>query len=61
MLIRNLNTKEGLCNGIRLRIAQLRPNSMESALMSGAFAGIKNSAFPFELQRKYFRYRFHLR
>ncbi|KAG3111697.1 hypothetical protein PI125_g8906 [Phytophthora idaei] len=39
MLIRNLNTKEGLCNGIRLRIVELRRNCMKAAITSGAFAG----------------------
>ncbi|OWZ01649.1 Helitron helicase [Phytophthora megakarya] len=33
------------------------PWSLRSALMSDVFKGIKNSAFPFELRRKYFQYR----
>ncbi|KAG3091379.1 hypothetical protein PI124_g16815 [Phytophthora idaei] len=65
MLIRNLNTKEGLCNGTRLRVVQLHRNCMKAAIMSGAFAGKeviiprvtligKNSGFSFELRRKQF-------
>ncbi|OWZ11614.1 Helitron helicase [Phytophthora megakarya] len=65
ILIRKMSTKEGLCNGTRLRIVQLRPNCMEAAIMGGAFAGkrviiprialvSKNSGFPFELRRKPF-------
>ncbi|OWZ02649.1 Helitron helicase, partial [Phytophthora megakarya] len=61
----NLNNKEGLSNGTRLRIIKLRPNCMKAAIMTGAFAGkvvviprvtliSKNSGFPFELRRKQF-------
>ncbi|OWY97138.1 Helitron helicase [Phytophthora megakarya] len=38
MMIRNVNTKESLCNGTRLRIFQLRPNCMEAAIIDAAFA-----------------------
>ncbi|KAG3193902.1 hypothetical protein PC128_g9825 [Phytophthora cactorum] len=65
MLIRNINTKEGLCNGTRLRVVSLRRNCMQAGIMGGAFAGkkvliprialiSKNSGFPFELRRKQF-------
>ncbi|KAG3055831.1 hypothetical protein PI124_g24176 [Phytophthora idaei] len=63
MLLRNINTKEGLCNGTRLWVVSLRRNYMQAVIMGGAFAGkkvliprialiSKNSGFPFELLRK---------
>ncbi|KAG3095780.1 hypothetical protein PI125_g16174 [Phytophthora idaei] len=65
MLIRNINTKEGFCNGTRLWVVSLRRNYMQAVIMGGAFAGkkvliprialiCKNSGFPFERRRKQF-------
>lgn len=39
MLIRNLDPKNGLCNGTILRILQMRPNTIVARIISGKFKG----------------------
>lgn len=35
MLLRNLNTKDGLCNGTRLRVINLQPNVIRAKILTG--------------------------
>lgn len=37
MLIRNLSTKDGLCNGMRLIVTGLYPNSIKAKIISGRY------------------------
>ena len=37
IMIRNLNSDAGLCNGTRLRVVSLRERSIEATIMSGPF------------------------
>ncbi|CAG7718712.1 unnamed protein product, partial [Allacma fusca] len=39
MLLRNLNTKRGLCNGTRLIITKLQPNVIFATVLTGRAAG----------------------
>ncbi|XP_056853645.1 uncharacterized protein LOC130502914 [Raphanus sativus] len=41
MLLRNLNTNEGLCNGTRLQITQLGNHLLEAKVITGTRAGEK--------------------
>ncbi|CAI9259203.1 unnamed protein product [Lactuca saligna] len=41
MLIRNINQKEGLCNGTRLMVSQLLPNVIEALIITGTCVGKK--------------------
>jgi hypothetical protein len=65
MLLRNLDQKQGLCNGTRLRLVQMRNRVLEVRIITGPCAG--NTAFipritispsegelPFELHRRQF-------
>ena len=67
MLIRNLNSREGLCNGTRLQINNLRDHCIQATIMTGAYCGRivfvprilfitedKDKKFPFRLRRKQF-------
>ena len=67
MLIRNLNSREGLCNGTRLQINILRDHCIQATIMTGAYCGRivfvprilfitedKDKKFPFRLRRKQF-------
>ncbi|XP_076924580.1 uncharacterized protein LOC143587076 isoform X1 [Bidens hawaiensis] len=65
LLLRNLNPKDGLCNGTRLLITQLLPHIVEAHIMTGKFIGhrvyipkitliYKNKELPFELKRRQF-------
>ena len=39
MLLRNINTKKGLCNGRRILVTELRPNLIIGKLLTGSAAG----------------------
>nr|KAJ0202943.1 hypothetical protein LSAT_V11C500259670 [Lactuca sativa] len=39
MLIRNINQREGLCNGTRLIVTQLLPSVIEASIITGIFVG----------------------
>ncbi|XP_076931482.1 uncharacterized protein LOC143596652 [Bidens hawaiensis] len=65
VLLRNLNPKDGLCNGTRLIVTQLLPAIVEVQIMTGKFIGrkvyiakisltYKDKELPFELKRKQF-------
>jgi hypothetical protein len=65
MLLRNLNTKRGLCNGIRLIVIDLKPNLILGKVLSGSKIGDiifipridlapTNPDLPFTLRRRQF-------
>ncbi|OWZ20553.1 Helitron helicase [Phytophthora megakarya] len=67
IMIRNLNSDVGMCNGTRLRVVSLREGSIEATIMSGPFKGKTvfipriifyseddDKEFPFKLLRKPF-------
>ncbi|XP_035713810.1 uncharacterized protein LOC118438127 [Folsomia candida] len=64
MLLRNLNTKRGLCNGTRLVVAELKPNLIIAKVITGSAKGnivfipridlITDSDLPFRLRRRQF-------
>ncbi|OWZ00029.1 Helitron helicase [Phytophthora megakarya] len=67
IMIRNLNSDAGLCNGTRLRVVSLRERSIEATVMSGPAKGNTvfipriifytnddDKEFPFQLKRKQF-------
>ncbi|XP_021953692.1 ATP-dependent DNA helicase PIF1-like [Folsomia candida] len=64
MLLRNLNTKRGLCNGTRLIITDLLANVVMATVLSGSAEGEKvfipridldtDSDLPFKLKRRQF-------
>lgn len=65
MLLRNINQKEGLCNGTRLIVSQLLPNIIEATIMTGTCIGKrvyiprikfihKSPDIPFTFSRKQF-------
>lgn len=65
MLLRNINQREGLCNGTRLIVSQLLPNIIEATIITGTSIGnrvyipwikfIHNPAdLPFAFSRKQF-------
>ncbi|CAI9271748.1 unnamed protein product [Lactuca saligna] len=39
MLLRNINQKQGLCNGTRMIVSQLLPNVIEASIMTGTCMG----------------------
>jgi ATP-dependent DNA helicase PIF1 len=39
MLLRNMSTTEGLCNGTRLRVTQMTHNVFEAEILTGLFKG----------------------
>ncbi|XP_021967368.1 uncharacterized protein LOC110862486 [Folsomia candida] len=64
MLLRNLNTKRGLCNGTRLVVVELKPNLIIAKVLTGSAEGnivfipridlIADSDLPFQLRRLQF-------
>ncbi|XP_021953640.1 uncharacterized protein LOC110850511 [Folsomia candida] len=64
MLLRNLNTKRGLCNGTRLVVTELKPNLIIAKVLTGSAEGnlvfipridlITDSDLPFHLKRRQF-------
>ncbi|XP_077174871.1 uncharacterized protein LOC143828370 [Paroedura picta] len=65
MLLRNLNTKKGLCNGTRLIVTDLRPNVILARIITGSALGEtlfiprinlapKDPDLPFTLRRQQF-------
>ncbi|CAI9290022.1 unnamed protein product [Lactuca saligna] len=65
MLLRNINQREGLCNGTRLIVSQLLTNIIEATIMTGTFIGKrvyiprikfihKSTDMPFTFSRKQF-------
>ena len=64
MLLRNLNTKRGLCNGTRLIVVDLKPNLIIAKVLTGSAEGnivfipridlITDSDLPFKLRRRQF-------
>lgn len=41
MLLRNLNIREGLCNGTRMRVTKMMRYSLETVIIGGKFKGKK--------------------
>lgn len=65
MLLRNLNTKRGLCNGTRLIVKELKPNLIIAEVLTGSAEGQivfipridlapTNTDLPFVLRRRQF-------
>ena len=64
MLLRNLNPSQGLCNGTRLVVTNLRPHVLEAEVMCGAKKGLKvfipridfipQMGLPFDFKRRQF-------
>lgn len=64
MLLRNLNTKRGLCNGTRLIVVDLKPNLIIAKVLTGSAEGntvfipkidlLTDSDLPFKLKRRQF-------
>jgi ATP-dependent DNA helicase PIF1 len=65
MLLRNLNTREGCCNGTRLRIHRLQRNVIDASIIGGKYDGNRvfiprilmtptSSTLPFTLTRRQF-------
>src|SRR5579863_25140 len=64
MLLRNLNTKRGLCNGTRMVVAELKPNLIIAKVLTGSAEGeivfipridlTTDSDLPFNLKRRQF-------
>jgi len=63
MLLRNLNTKRGLCNGTRLYVTGLKRNLIEAEVLTGSSEGnrvlipridISPSDLPFKMKRRQF-------
>ena len=63
MLLRNLDIKNGLCNGVRLKIVRILSNILDCEIVTGSFVGKRvllpkikleptDDIFPFTLQRK---------
>lgn len=65
MLLRNLNTRDGLCNGTRLLITEMKPHVLRTRVLTGANVGKEvfipriifqpaTSDLPFVLKRQQF-------
>ncbi|XP_050093817.1 uncharacterized protein LOC126576549 [Anopheles aquasalis] len=65
LLLRNLNTERGLCNGTRLQIVALRPHCIHARILTGKrqgedvllpriFCDSNDSSMPFQIRRKQF-------
>jgi hypothetical protein len=39
MLLRNLNIKQGLCNGVRLRVLEIGPRFIKCEIITGTHSG----------------------
>ena len=63
MLLRNLDIKSGLCNGVRLKIVRILSNIIDCEIVTGSFIGKRvllprikleptDDIFPFKFQRK---------
>ena len=65
MLLRNLNTRDGLCNGTRLIVVALLPHMIQAKVITGSVAGNvvfipridlhpSDTGYPFQLKRQQF-------
>ena len=62
MLLRNLNSKKGLCNGTRLKVTDLQKYSIQAEIISESFFGSQviidltctDTTLPFQLKRRQF-------
>jgi len=65
MLLRNLNTRDGLCNGTRLIVVQLLPHLIQAKVITGSVEGNvvfipridlcpSDTRYPFRLRRRQF-------
>ncbi|XP_058122371.1 uncharacterized protein LOC131285143 [Anopheles ziemanni] len=65
LLLRNLNTERGLCNGTRLQIVSLRPHCLHARILTGKrqgedvllpriFCDSNDATLPFQIRRKQF-------
>ncbi|OCT67511.1 hypothetical protein XELAEV_18038809mg [Xenopus laevis] len=65
MLLRNLNTKQGLCNGTRLVVKSMRQNVIKAEVLTGSHSGdtilipridltSSDQELPFKLKRRQF-------
>ncbi|XP_058122816.1 ATP-dependent DNA helicase PIF1-like [Anopheles coustani] len=65
LLLRNLNTERGLCNGTQLQIVSLRPHCLHARILTGKwqvedvslpriFCDSNDATLPFQIRRKQF-------